>query len=151
MKITKSQLKSLIKEEVSRFKKIHILENRKRKVQRELRILSENEEEKSLLKIGDLYNDLFYGGFYVLTDFNDVIVVLTEKYKGNKLRFDYEDFLELINGEDKRFLKVGKNQEIDNESIKKNRQDTLERMYKEDPEAAYHATGTYYPIKGKHY
>jgi hypothetical protein len=43
MKITKSQLKSLIKEEVSRFKKIHILENRKKEIQRELRMLNENE------------------------------------------------------------------------------------------------------------
>lgn len=41
MKITKSQLKSLIKEEVSKIQKITILENRKKEIQRELRILNE--------------------------------------------------------------------------------------------------------------
>lgn len=47
MKITKSQLKSLIKEEVSRFKKIHILENRKKNIQKELNLLNESDYDTS--------------------------------------------------------------------------------------------------------
>jgi hypothetical protein len=60
MKITKSQLKSLIKEEVSRFKKIHILENRKRKIQRELIYLNESNEiiaEGATIGIDGLFAD----------------------------------------------------------------------------------------------
>ena len=43
MKVTKSQLKEIIKEEVSRLQKKTILENRKKEINRELRTLSENE------------------------------------------------------------------------------------------------------------
>lgn len=41
MKISKKELKSLIKEEVSRLKKIQLLENRKRKIQKELETFNE--------------------------------------------------------------------------------------------------------------
>ena len=44
MKITKSQLKEIIKEEVSRLQKKTILENRKKEIVRELGMLSENED-----------------------------------------------------------------------------------------------------------
>jgi hypothetical protein len=47
MKITKSQLKSLIKEEVSRIQKRTVLEERKKEIEKELRILNEG--------IGDNY------------------------------------------------------------------------------------------------
>jgi hypothetical protein len=43
MKITKSQLKQIIKEEASRLKKQYILEDKKKAITRELRKLSENE------------------------------------------------------------------------------------------------------------
>lgn len=85
MKITKSQLKSLIKEEVSRFKKIHILENRKRKVQRELRMLNENDNAYISLdddflasdrdsemneKLFDALDKMFSGEFFQEREFN---------------------------------------------------------------------------------
>jgi hypothetical protein len=47
MKITKSQLKEIIKEEVSRLQKKTILENRKKEIVRELRMLNEWSEEES--------------------------------------------------------------------------------------------------------
>lgn len=43
MKITKKELKSLIKEEVSRLKKIQLLENRKKNIQKELSLLNEED------------------------------------------------------------------------------------------------------------
>ena len=52
MKITKSQLKEIIKEEVSRLKKQYILEDKKKAITEELRMLNENlgEEEMEFLK-----------------------------------------------------------------------------------------------------
>ena len=44
MRITKSQLKELIKEEVLKFQKLNILENRKKEIKKELGILSEDFE-----------------------------------------------------------------------------------------------------------
>ena len=44
MKITKSQLKQIIKEEVSRLKKQYILEDKKKAITEELRMLNEEEE-----------------------------------------------------------------------------------------------------------
>lgn len=45
MKITKKELKNLIKEEVSRFKKIQLLENRKKNIQKELSLINEDLED----------------------------------------------------------------------------------------------------------
>lgn len=45
MKITKSQLKEIIKEEVTKLQKKTVLENREKEIARELRMLSENEDE----------------------------------------------------------------------------------------------------------
>ena len=52
MKITKSQLKEIIKEEVSRLKKQYILEDKKKAITEELRMLNENigEEEMEFLR-----------------------------------------------------------------------------------------------------
>ena len=43
MKITKSQLKEIIKEEVSRLKKQYILEDKKKAIIKEMRMLNEND------------------------------------------------------------------------------------------------------------
>ena len=52
MKITKSQLKEIIKEEVSRLQKKTILENRKKEIVKELRILNEEAITQELFGIG---------------------------------------------------------------------------------------------------
>ena len=50
MKITKSQLKEIIKEEASRLKKQYILENKKKAITEELRMLNEDESIESILE-----------------------------------------------------------------------------------------------------
>ena len=52
MKITKEQLKEIIKEEVSKLQKKTILENRKKEIVKELRILSEEAITQELFGIG---------------------------------------------------------------------------------------------------
>lgn len=47
MKISKKELKNLINEEVSRFKKIQLLENRKKNIQKELNLLNESDYDTS--------------------------------------------------------------------------------------------------------
>jgi hypothetical protein len=60
MKITKSQLKEIIKEEVSRLQKKTILENRKKEIVRELRTLNEDASELLVYKMenGKKTNDI---------------------------------------------------------------------------------------------
>ena len=53
MKITKSQLKEIIKEEASRLKKQYILEDKKKAITEELRMLNE-EEELDMSDINDM-------------------------------------------------------------------------------------------------
>ena len=47
MKITKSQLKQIIREEASRLKKLYILEDKKKAIVKELRMLNEDSESKN--------------------------------------------------------------------------------------------------------
>ena len=50
MKITKTQLKEIIKEEVTKLKKITILENRKKDIIREMRMLNEESLDETFLQ-----------------------------------------------------------------------------------------------------
>ena len=59
MKITKSQLKEIIKEEVSRFQKTAILENRKKEIVRELRMLNEEVTKEQIQQIIQKHNKDF--------------------------------------------------------------------------------------------
>jgi len=54
MKITKSQLKEIIKEEISRLQKKTILENRKKEINKELASII-NEDESANEGIGDIF------------------------------------------------------------------------------------------------
>jgi len=56
MKITKSQLKEIIREEVYRLKKQYILEDKKKAIVNQLRMLNENECETNCIKVLSLDN-----------------------------------------------------------------------------------------------
>ena len=123
------------------------------------RKINENTEYKP--EVGDSFNDLFYGGWWIVTEITNKGIQLRNQETGDYKSFYLVDFL-LMSGDkqrewdgdgedDFRFLRVGKNQKVDDESIEKTRKDRLEARFKKDPEHAYHMTGTYYPVRDKHY
>ena len=96
MKVTKSQLKQIIREEASRLKKQYILEAKKKAIVNELRMLNENECETNCIKVLSLDN-----GNYS-TDYNgeelddylyaDAIEMSKEKYASSvDMEFIYVD------------------------------------------------------------
>ena len=64
MKITKSQLKEIIKEEVSRLQKKTVLENRKKAIIKEMRMLNEMTEEE--FEVHGHYTVSNAGGFEIM-------------------------------------------------------------------------------------
>lgn len=77
MKITKSQLKEIIKEEAIKFQKKTILENRRKEIVRELRMLNENVSNK-IESIADKHCD---GDFNWWNLMEDIKTALKEHFK----------------------------------------------------------------------
>jgi len=111
MKITKSQLKELIKEEVSKLQKKTILENRKKAIIREMRMLNENTDVEDLyflvdrivptIKVKDVSDyeleKILSQSVMKMNYMNDIIGWVDKDSKLHLMRNDSR----ILNGEDK--------------------------------------------------
>jgi len=90
MKITKSQLKEIIKEEVSRLQKKTILENRKKEIVRELRMLNEEVTKEQIKSIVLKHNKDFYDVEDELSD-NDLEIDVYDGHPSERGVFNIID------------------------------------------------------------
>jgi hypothetical protein len=109
MRITKSQLKELIKEEVLKFQKLNILENRKKEIKKELRILSEqwnSSRSFGMFENNENYNNLLNYNYrdYVNEKLSTSFSKEVSDWFTDDVLWNYKDLKEFINPDNNDFI-----------------------------------------------
>jgi hypothetical protein len=97
MKVTKTQLKQIIKEEVSKFQKTAILENRKKEIIKEIRLLSEDDSREGFEWVDQNLSSIpYFDNFQGLSNISSIENDISAYYKdvvNNEDERDYGWFL----------------------------------------------------------